>query len=83
MAESLISIVIPVHNKAALTRQCLDSIFEARPDAPFEVLVVDDASHDSTPSMLEAYGEDVTTVHSGAQLRLRDRLQLGCRSRPR
>ncbi len=62
MAESLISIVIPVHNKAALTRQCLDSIFEARPDAPFEVLVVDDASHDSTPSMLEAYGEDVTTV---------------------
>ena len=62
MAESLISIVIPVHNKAALTRQCLDSIFEARPNVSFEVLVVDDASHDSTPSMLEAYGEDVTSV---------------------
>jgi GT2 family glycosyltransferase len=61
MAESLFSIVIPVHNKAVLTRQCLDSIFEAPPGVRFEVIVVDDASTDSTPAMLAGY-EAVTTV---------------------
>src|SRR5919198_4436459 len=59
MAKTLFSIVIPVHNKAVLTRQCLDSIIEARPDVPFEVIVVDDASRDSTPTMLAGYGEEV------------------------
>ena len=44
------SVVIPVHNKALLTRQCLDSILESPPETPHELIVVDDASTDSTRS---------------------------------
>jgi GT2 family glycosyltransferase len=55
MGRSRCSIVIPVHNKAALTRQCLDSIFTQAPELEFEVIVVDDASTDSTPEMLREF----------------------------
>ena len=56
------SIVIPVHNKAALTRQCLDSILESPPATPFEIVVVDDASTDSRRTLLAGYGEAVKPV---------------------
>jgi GT2 family glycosyltransferase len=58
------SIVIPVHNRASLTRQCLDSLF-ASPldDAQLEVIVVDDASSDSTAELLARYGDRVRVVH--------------------
>ena len=37
------SIVIPVYNRAALTRQCLDAILESPPEeAEPEIVVVDD-----------------------------------------
>lgn len=62
MTRERCSIVIPVHNKAALTRQCLDSIFERPPKVDHEVLVVDDASIDGTPDMLAEYGEAVKHV---------------------
>lgn len=56
------SIIIPVHNKAALTRQCLDSIFALPPASEFEVIVVDDASTDGTQALLESYGDRVRAV---------------------
>jgi len=56
------SIVIPVHNKAALTRQCVDSILESPPRTRFEIVVVDDASTDATPELLESYGDAVRPV---------------------
>jgi GT2 family glycosyltransferase len=56
------SIIIPVHNKAALTRQCLDSIFASPSEVEAEVIVVDDASTDSTAAMLESYGDRVRSV---------------------
>jgi len=62
MTPAECSIIIPVHNKAALTHQCLDSVFEHRPEAPFEVIVVDDASTDVTQEMLASYGEGVRSV---------------------
>jgi GT2 family glycosyltransferase len=49
------SIVVPVHNGAALTRSCLDAILADLP-AGCELIVVDDASTDSTAELLASYG---------------------------
>jgi GT2 family glycosyltransferase len=62
MAEPRCSVVIPVHNKAALTQQCLESLFEHRPEVPFEIVVVDDASTDTTQEILAAFGDSVRSV---------------------
>jgi GT2 family glycosyltransferase len=47
-----VSIVIPVFNHAPLTYQCLASILERTPRGRYEVVVVDNASHDETPRLL-------------------------------
>ncbi len=49
-----ISVIIPVYNQLDYTLQCLESIFAAPPASSFEVIVVDDASQDETPSVLSA-----------------------------
>jgi GT2 family glycosyltransferase len=54
------SIVIPVHDRAALTRQCLEAIATDPPAVPFEVVVVDDASTDATREVLQ--GQDWVRV---------------------
>jgi GT2 family glycosyltransferase len=57
------SIVIPVFNKASLTRRCLDSLLDdSREDADFDVIVVDDASTDSTADLLAAYGDCLRVI---------------------
>jgi GT2 family glycosyltransferase len=59
----LCSIIIPVYNKANLTRQCLEGIFAcATPTCSFEVIVVDDGSRDATQRMLASYGDRVRVV---------------------
>jgi GT2 family glycosyltransferase len=56
-----LSVVIPVHNRAQLTGRCLEAVLadERRPD---ELIVVDDASTDSTAELLASYGEVIRTV---------------------
>jgi GT2 family glycosyltransferase len=61
------SIVIPVHNRAGLTRRCLDAVLAGAPEAGapeagFELIVVDDASVDSTPELLSGYREAVRSL---------------------
>jgi GT2 family glycosyltransferase len=57
------SIVIPVHNRAALTRQCLDVLLASPPvRTEVEFVVVDDCSTDSTPELLNAYGDRLRVV---------------------
>jgi GT2 family glycosyltransferase len=60
--SELCSIVVPVHDRAALTRQCLDAILAEPPEVEFEIVVVDDASSDSTPDLLAGYGEAIRVV---------------------
>ena len=48
----VVSIVIPLYNKAAYTYYCLRSILENTDDPAYEVVTVDDASTDATPELL-------------------------------
>jgi GT2 family glycosyltransferase len=55
------SVVVPVHNRASLTRQCLSVLTSTLPEA-VEIVVVDDGSTDITPQMLETYGARIRVV---------------------
>jgi GT2 family glycosyltransferase len=62
------TVVMPVHNHAALTARCLEELL-ARPDeALAEIVVVDDGSTDSTPALLEQRGRDVHVVRHDSNM---------------
>jgi len=57
------SLVIPVYNRAALTRQCLDTLLASpAATADVEIVVVDDGSSDSTAEVLAAHADRVRVV---------------------
>jgi GT2 family glycosyltransferase len=56
-----LSVIVPVHNCAALTRRCLDAVLAGLPQG-CQVVVVDDASTDSTSQLLAGYGDAIETV---------------------
>ncbi len=57
------SIIIPVHNHASLTRQCLNTLLAHPPlGGDFEIIVVDDASNDITESLLANYGKHIRVL---------------------
>jgi GT2 family glycosyltransferase len=59
------SIIIPVHNKASLTRQCLNSLLGERDSlVQREIIVVDDGSSDLTPELLRAYDRQIAVVRN-------------------
>ncbi|HTL56543.1 MAG TPA: glycosyltransferase family 2 protein [Candidatus Limnocylindrales bacterium] len=59
------SIIIPVFNQAALTHQCLQTLIAQGTN---ELIVVDDASTDNTPQLLESYRDRVRVIkHSENQ----------------
>ncbi|OBA58448.1 sugar transferase [Mycobacterium sp. 1100029.7] len=49
------SIVATTHNQEGYARQAFDSFLEQRTDFPVEIIVADDASTDSTPSVIQEY----------------------------
>ncbi|MGI9252425.1 MAG: glycosyltransferase family 2 protein, partial [Thermomicrobiales bacterium] len=61
--SELISIVIPVHNKADYTQACLERITSTgNIGARHEIIVVDDGSSDSTTSMLKSWGGRIRSL---------------------
>ena len=55
------SVVVPVHNRAGLTRRCLRLVLgDLPPDC--EVVVVDDGSTDATPQLLSELGEAIGSL---------------------
>jgi len=55
------SVVVPVHGRAGLTHRCLERVLAALPDR-CEVVVVDDASSDETPQVLEGFGTAIRAL---------------------
>ncbi len=57
------SIIIPVHGKAALTRQCLKVLLTPPYEkSDYEIIVVDDASPDDTCNVLAEFGNRIRVV---------------------
>lgn len=59
------SVVIPVHEHAALTHRCLETLLAQELPAT-EIVVVDDGSRDGTAALLAGYGERIVVVRQDA-----------------
>lgn len=62
------SVIIPVHNKFELTHGCISSLIEHLPEAPFEVIIVDDASSDETLLASVAFSGGIRVLRNAANL---------------
>src|SRR5207247_2486595 len=57
------SIIIPVHNNASLTRNCLENLLATVPaDLDCEIIVTDDGSTDNTVDVLNTYSNRTRIV---------------------
>lgn len=65
--EPTVSIVIPVHDKFSVTYHGLAALLFAHVRTSFEVIVVDDASHDETAT-LEEFVRGITIIRNEANL---------------
>lgn len=59
--DPLVSVVIPVHNRAAMVAEAIESVL-AQTYASREVILVDDGSTDATPRVLAGYGAALRVV---------------------
>jgi GT2 family glycosyltransferase len=63
------SIIIPVFNKASLTRQCLNTLLALSPETvDFEIIVVNDASTDATGQVLNGFGDQIRVITHTANM---------------
>ncbi len=56
MSEPAVSVVVPTRNRAGYLEVTLASLAEQAPGVPYETIVVDDGSADSTPELAERSG---------------------------
>ncbi len=53
---SLVSVIIPTHNRATLLAEAIDSVLQ-QTFSDFELIIVDDGSTDNTPQVVAAYDD--------------------------
>lgn len=56
----LVSIIVPVYNRASMVLETVGSALEAGTGVDCEVIVVDDASTDDTASRLRSFEDPLT-----------------------
>jgi glycosyltransferase involved in cell wall biosynthesis len=54
---TVVSVIVPVYNRARLVREAIDSVLSVAGELPLEIIAVDDASTDDTWSVLQAYDD--------------------------
>jgi glycosyltransferase involved in cell wall biosynthesis len=59
--NAAISVLVPTYNRAQFLPQCLASVFEQTLQ-PFEIIVIDDGSTDTTPELLRSYGDRIRYI---------------------
>jgi len=57
MTDLLITIAIPAYNNEKTIKKAIDSCLLQETDVKYEILIVDDASEDSTPEILAGYSD--------------------------
>ena len=62
-----VSVVIPAFNEEVLLAACIDSLLQQDYEGDIEVIVVDNASTDSSPELVEARFPEVNVI-SGSGL---------------
>jgi GT2 family glycosyltransferase len=62
------SVIIATWNAGDALRDCLESVGDQLLDGPLETIVVDDASTDGTPELLDHFGDRVRTIRSEVSL---------------
>ncbi len=63
--NELVSIVIPIKDKASITRRCIDSIYEKSSYKNFEIILVDNNSvEEKTFDMIKEYGDKYDNFRS-------------------
>jgi len=62
------SIVIPLFNRAELTRQCLTALAAVTDDVPFEVILVDNGSSDGTAQLLGELSGNLQVIRNEENL---------------
>jgi len=64
MDEPILSIVLVNYNQRDYTAQCLDSLRQVAPALDYEIVLVDNASHDGSIEWLEERYPDISIVRS-------------------
>ena len=59
-----VSVIIPTYNRAGCLREAVDSVL-AQDFGDVELIVVDDGSTDSTPQLIEGYGQAIRALRQG------------------
>ena len=66
LSQPSCTVVVPVYNRASVTRQCLNTLLAHPPTVPLDIVVVDDGSRDLTPHLLADYGDQIRVVTHAA-----------------
>lgn len=60
--STLISVIIPLYNGAALINRCLDSVFSQKGKFKIEVVVIDDGSTDNSVDIIKNYTNPIKLI---------------------
>lgn len=77
----VVSVIVPVFNQEKFIGRCLRSLISQNyPRELFEIVVIDDGSHDLTPYALELFREEITLVRNDSNLGLPASVNRGIRA---
>lgn len=78
VSSPVVSVLVPTHNHAPYLARCLRSLLnQSEPKRDYEIIVINDASTDSTPSVIEAFSTVIVDVRNDRNLGLPSSLNKG------